>query len=372
MSKPSPNPLRKRLVYVALALILIFGALFGWKFFSLWRSFSQMAGPPPAAVAITSVREESWQPELATVGSLVATEGIALSNEVAGVVSAIHFASGQAIAQGKPIITLDDTVDRAELKGLQAARRLAELKYQRAARLLPERSMSQADFDEAKAVLDGAEALVAAKQALIDKKRITAPFDGALGIRQVDLGQYLPPGTAIVPLQSLEPIHVDFALPERQLALLATGQTVRVTVQAYPGESFEGSITALNPGIDTGTRSIKVRATLANPAQRLRPGMFAEIRVILPDTKPRLTLPDTAITYNPYGDSVFVVTGGQEGLTVQRRQVKTGEVRQGRVAILEGLAVGDRVVSAGQVKLRNGMPVMVDDKPAPGERQAAP
>ncbi|MBU0498860.1 MAG: efflux RND transporter periplasmic adaptor subunit [Gammaproteobacteria bacterium] len=364
--------MRKRLIYVSLALILIFGTLFGWKPFSLWRSSSQMMGPPPAVVAVTQVREESWRPELGAVGSLVAAEGIALSNEVAGVVSAIHFESGQEIKRGQPLITLDATADRAELKGLQAAKRLAELKYERAARLLPERSMSQADYDEARAVLDGAEAAVAAKQALIGKKLISAPFDGVLGIRQVDLGQYLPAGTAIVPLQSLSPIYADFSLPERHLALLRTGQSVKVGVQAYPDEGFEGAVTALNPGIDRGTRSIRLRATLANRDRRLRPGMFAEVRLLLPEQKPVLTLPDTAITFNPYGDSVFLILEGKEGLRVQRKQVKSGEVRQGRVAILEGLAAGEQVVSAGQVKLRNGMRVVTGDKPAPGERQSSP
>jgi membrane fusion protein (multidrug efflux system) len=207
---------------------------------------------------------------------------------------------------------------------------------------------------------------------VIAKKKVLAPFTGRLGIRKVDLGQYLAPGSPIVPLEALSPIYADFSLPERYLASLAVGQKVLVAVQAYPGESFEGRITALNPGIEQGTRTVKVRAALENPQERLRPGMFAEVQVLLAAGRRVLTIPDTAITYAPYGDSVFLVVQGEQGLTVQRRQVETGETRKGRVAVAGGLALADRVVSAGQVKLRNGMPVALDDKPAPGERAAAP
>jgi membrane fusion protein (multidrug efflux system) len=358
----------KRLFVVLLLLGAIFGGL-GWlKYQQIQRTMSGRKPPPPPVVAVTEVREVSWQPYLSAVGSVVAVAGISVSNEVGGVVRSIHFESGQPISKGKPLIDLDATADRAELAGLQAARRLAQIKFKRAAKLLPERSMSQADYDEAKATLDGAEALVSAKQALIEKKRILAPFDGVLGIRQVDPGQYLPEGSAIVPLQALNPVYVDFSLPERHLSILQSGQVVSVTVQAWSEASFEGRITALNPGIDAGTRSVRVRATLDNPHQRLRPGMFAEVRVILPQRQSVLTLPDTAITYNPYGSSVYVVESGDQGNRVQRRQVETGEVRNGRAEVRSGLKAGERVVSAGQVKLRNGMTVTLDDKPAPGER----
>jgi membrane fusion protein (multidrug efflux system) len=362
----------KRLLLAFTLLALIFGGVFGWKYQQMRQAAAGREAPPPPVVAVSLAQEESWQPFLSAVGSLTAVQGIEVSNEVAGSVSTIHFESGQTIRKGQPLIDLDAAVDVAELEGLRAARRLAQLKFARAAKLLPERSMSQADYDEARATLDGAEAGVAAKQALIEKKQVRAPFDGVLGIRQVDLGQYLAPGSAIVPLESLDPIYADFALPERHLVALRPGQTVTVGVQAYPGEDFRGQITALNPGIDVGTRTLRIRATLENPQQRLRPGMFAEVRVQLPLQEARLTLPDTAITYNPYGDSVFVVQEGAQGLTVQRRQVETGETRAGRVAILHGLEPGERVVSAGQIKLRNGMAVALDDRPPPGERKSAP
>ena len=362
----------KRLLLVLLLLVAIFGLVFGWKYHQIQQSMAARKPPPPAVVAVTEVREETWPAYLSAVGSLVAVAGIDVTNEVPGKVSAIEFESGATVKEGQPLIELDATADLAELEGLLAAQRLAEVKYQRLAELLPKKSASKADFDEAKALLDVAESAAEAKRAVIAKKQVRAPFSGRLGIREVDLGQYLAPGAAIVPLEALEPIYVDFSLPERHLATLATGQQVSVSVQAYPGETFTGRITALNPGIEKGTRTVTVRATLENPQQRLRPGMFAEVQVLLSADQRVLTLPDTAITYAPYGDSVFTVVQGEQGLTVQRKQVETGESRQGRVAVVSGLAAGDRVVSAGQVKLRNGMSVTLDDKPAPGERAATP
>jgi len=360
----------KHLTLVLIFIVLIFGTVFGLKYQQM-GSAGKHGAPPPATVAITEVQMERRRPHLAAVGSLVAAQGIEVRNEVAGIVSAIYFESGQEAKPLQPLIDLDATADRAELKGLESVQRLAQVKFRRAARLLPERSMSQADYDEAKATLDGAAAAVAAKQALIDKKRILAPFEGELGIRQVDLGQYLAPGTAIVSLQNLNPIHCDFSLPERHLDSLKVGQAVSVAVQAHPGERFGGRISALEPGVDVATRSLRVRATLDNPEQKLRPGMFAEVRVLLRMRDGVLTLPQTAITYNPYGDSVFVVEERKQGLTVQRRQVETGEVRDGRVEVRSGLEVDERVVSAGQVKLRNDMVVVADDKPAPSERSQA-
>lgn len=359
----------KKLLLALLLLGLLLGGVFGWKFHQIQQAVASRKPPPPPVVAVAQVREENWQPFLNAVGSLEAVEGISVSNEVAGLVSTIHFKSGQAIKKGQPLLDLDASTDRAELAGLEALRRLGQIKYERAAKLVTERSMSKADYDEARATLDTAEAAVAAKRALIDKKRVSAPFDGQLGIRAVNLGQYLPAGTAIVPLQALDPIHVDFSLPERHLADLSVGQKVEVQVQAYPNQSFAGRVTALNPGIDAGTRTLRLRATLNNPDQRLRPGMFAEVRVLLAKRGPVLTLPGTAITYNPYGDSVFLVQAGEQGSHgVQRKQIETGEIREGRVAITTGLNAGDRVVSAGQLKLRNGMAVVLDDQPAPDER----
>jgi membrane fusion protein (multidrug efflux system) len=352
----------KRMLFVLLVLGLVLGAMFGWKFYQ-GRQMAALAKmpPPPATVAAAEVQVETWQPYLQAVGSLVATQGILVTTEVAGKVSEIRFESGQQVAAGTLLLQLDESVDRAELEGIMAERRLAELQFKRREELLGKKTISRSDYDEAQLRLENATAQLATKQAQIAKKRITAPFSGLLGIRQVDLGEYLQPGAAIVPLQALDPLYVDYALPERYLDLISVGQGVEVEVQAYDGEVFTGRISALNPGIDPGTRSQRIRATLENPQSRLRPGMFAEVRTVLPQRPDVLTLPRTAITYNPYGDSVFVIQEGDTAPSVQRRQVETGAVHNGRVEIVHGLQAGERVVIAGQVKLRNGQAVVVDN-----------
>ncbi len=352
----------KRMLLVLLALGLVLGAMFGWKYYQ-GHKMAMLASmpPPPATVAAADVQAETWQPHLATVGSLVATQGILLTTEVAGKVKAIRFESGQQVEAGTVLLEIDDSVEQAELKGIVAERRLAEQQYERREELLDSKTISRSDVDEARLRLENAAAQLATKQAVIAKKRITAPFSGWLGIRQVDLGEYIQPGTTIVPLEALVPIYVDYALPERHLDQVSSGQAVEIEVQAFPGEVFSGQIAAVNPGIDPGTRSLQVRATLENPQARLRPGMFAEVRTLLPQRPAVLTVPQTAITYNPYGDSVFVILDGESGSSVQRRQVVTGGVRNGRVEIVSGLQSGERVVAAGQVKLRNDQAVVVDN-----------
>ncbi len=352
----------KRMVLVLLALGLVLGAMFGWKYYQARQMAALASLPqPPATVAAAEVQTETWQPYLAAVGSVVATQGILVTTEVAGKVSEIRFEDGQQVQAGTLLLQLDDSVDRAELEGIIAERRLADLQFKRRAELLETKTISRSDYDEARLRLENAIAALATKQAVIEKKRITAPFSGWLGIRQVDLGEYLQPGAAIVPLEALDPVYVDYSLPERYLSQVALGQALEVEVQAFPGETFSGRISALNPGIDPGTRSLQIRATLENPQSRLRPGMFAEVRTVLPLRPAALTLPQTAITYNPYGDSVFVIQQGETGPSVQRRQVETGEVRNGRVEIVQGLQAGELVVVAGQVKLRNGQAVVVDN-----------
>ena len=352
----------KRMVLVLLALGLVLGAMFGWKYYQA-QKMAMLASmpPPPATVAAANVQAETWQPYLAAVGSLVASQGILVTTEVAGKVSAIRFESGQQVEAGTVLLEIDDSVEQAELAGIVAERRLAEQQFKRREDLLDSKTISRSDVDEAQLRLENAAAQLAAKQAVIAKKHITAPFGGWLGIRQVDLGEYIQPGTTIVPLEALVPIYVDYALPERHLDQISVGQAVEIEVQAFPGEVFTGHIAAVNPGIDPGTRSLQVRAVLQNPQARLRPGMFAEVRTVLPQRPAVLTLPQTAITYNPYGDSVFVIQEGEAGASVQRRQVETGGVRNGRVEIVQGLQPGERVVVAGQVKLRNDQAVVVDN-----------
>lgn len=358
-----------RIVLVVVLLAVIFGGIFGWKSYTTQQmAQSQAGGPPPATIAASTVKQESWQPYIQTVGSLSAVAGIEVTSEVGGQVSAIHFSSGNQVKQGDLLIELDDDTDQAVLKGLEAERRLALLKYQRAAQLVKDKSVSKSDFDEARATLDNSSAQVESQRALLEKKQIRAPFDGRLGIRRVDLGEYLTPGAAIVPLEQLDPIYADFTLPERELSRIAEGQKIELQVQAYPDQRFAGEVIAIDPGIEVGSRSFRVRAQLDNHNSILRPGMFADVRVLMPNEDSVITIPATAISYAPYGDSVFVIEDKDGGKVVTHRQITTGKTRNGRVEVISGLEIGDTVVSAGHNKLRNGQPVIIDDKPAPSER----
>lgn len=360
-----------RVILVILVLTAVFWGIFGWKHHNARQMAEATAGgPPPAVIAAATVERENWRPQIQVVGSLAAVAGIEVSNEVGGKVSAIHFRSGESAQQGDLLLELDDSTDQAELKGLVAELTLGRLKFERVAKLVKDKSVSKSDYDEARATLDNAEAAVAAKRALVEKKHIRAPFAGRLGIRRVDLGEYLSPGTAIVPLEKLDPIFADFTLPERELARISEGQAIEIRVQAYPGERFSGEITAIDPGVNVGNRSFRIQAVLANADQRLRPGMFADVRVLLPETRGVLTVPDTAISYAPYGDSVFVIEQKEGGNTVVRRQIVTGDAREGRVSVVSGLSEGERVVSAGHNKLRSGQAVAIDRKPAPAQRVA--
>ena len=360
-----------RVILVALFLAMVLGGIFSWKQHTAQQmAAAQAAGPPPAVIAAARVETESWQPYIQVVGSLEAVAGIEVTSEVGGQVSTINFNSGEWAKRGALLLELDSRTDQAQLKGLMAERTLAQLSFERVAKLVKEKSVSKSDYDEARASLDAAEARVTGQQALIEKKRIRAPFDGRLGIRRVDLGEYLSPGSAIVPLEQLDPMYADFTLPERDLARVGNDQSVEIRVQAYPEQVFSGQIIAIDPGVNSGTRSFRLRAQLANPDQLLRPGMFADIRVQLPQRDGVLTIPDTAISYAPYGDSVFVIEQSDSGHIVKRRQIETGGTRNGRISVLSGLVEGEQVVSAGHNKLRNGQAVKIDSKPPPAERGA--
>ena len=366
--------MNKRPLFILVLAGLLTGGLFAWKFYQMQQAVRSVHAPPPAVVAVTEVRQAAWQASLSAVGSLVAVAGVQVSNEIAGIVKAIHFHSGEKVKKGQLLVELDTETDQSELAGLLAQQRLAQIRFQRSSKLIGGKFVSKSVYDQNQALLDEAKAAVLTKKTVIEKKHIRAPFSGELGIRKINLGQYLPPGSVIVPLQKTAPVYVDFTLPERHLKLLAPGQEVSVNVQAYPDRVFKGRISAISPLLDRQTRSIPIRAILANSDRLLRANMFARVQVLSGQTRQLLTLPDTAISYNPYGDFVFVIESGSHGLTVQSRQVQTGATRNGRVEIVKGLSRGERVVSAGQVKLRNGMPVTIDTRPAPGERtkDAAP
>jgi membrane fusion protein, multidrug efflux system len=362
----------KRFTAIVFLSLLLFGALFGWKFYQIRQASNKIKPPPPSVVAAASVQKNGWQSALSAVGSLVAVQGIDVSSEVVGKIKAIYVESGKSVQAGQLLLELDTSTDHAELVGLEANLKLEQAKFVRSTQLINRNFISKADYDINKATLEEARAVVAAKKAVIEKKRIVAPFSGQLGIWKKNLGQYVAPGDALIPLQKLQPIYADFALPENHLASLKINQALSLTVQAYPGKSFAGRIMAINSGIDVATRAVKVRATLDNAEHLLRPGMFVDVQVQLSEKKTVLTVPDTAITYNPYGDSVFVIESGKQGLTVQLKQIVTGETREGRVEIVKGLQENEQVVSAGQVKLRNGAQVTLDKQPAPGERDVVP
>ncbi len=361
-----------RFLVVLLALAAVIGGLAYVKYGQIKRDIAMFSQPmPPPVVAAATVQEARWEPTLDAVGTVQAVQGVEVSNQVAGQVKEIRFDSGATVTQGQVLVLLDDDVDQADLEGLQAAERLAALKLKRNSTLLKDKAVSLGEVDEVTALVDQARAQIKAKQATIDKKVIRAPFAGQLGIRKIDLGEFLKEGSPIVQLQALDPVYVDFALPEREIGRLRLNQPVRVRVAAHPDDSFSGSISAITPGVDKGTRSVQVRARFPNPGTKLRPGMFARVETLLPAQSAVLTLPREAITFNTYGDSVFLLEEQDGKLKVQRRQVETGPVRGDEVVVLDGLKAGDRVVSAGQVKLTNGQEVQIKSEETQDTTKAA-
>lgn len=357
----------KRLLMVVVFLVLLFGGIFWFKQHQYQQMAAMFGPPPPAVVTSTEVREQVWRPRLEAVGTVVAVQGVQVTNELPGLVRDILFESGQQVEKGDVLVQLDDAVDQAQLRGLQAALGLAQVKFQRASKLVKERSVSQSDYDAARAELTNAQAQVASQRALIEKKVVRAPFDGVIGLRAISLGQYLPAGTAIAPLDQLDPVFVDFSLPERQMAEVAAGQQVQVTADGQPDQPVSGEVVAIDPSVDRASRMLRLRARLANADQRLRPGMFARVALDLGRQEQVLTLPRVAITYAPYGDAVYVIVEKDGQKIAQQRQVTTGSVLGDAVIIKKGLQANDLVVLTGQVKLRNDMPVTIDNSVVPVE-----
>ncbi|NKI34716.1 efflux RND transporter periplasmic adaptor subunit [Wenzhouxiangella sp. XN79A] len=353
-----------RLLIGIVILVVLLGGLFGLRYLQLQAQKEQMAqAPPPATVEVVEAAEQRWRSALTAIGSLRAVNGIRVANEVAGVVDSIEFESGQAVEAGDVLIHLDDETDRAALETRQAEAQLARQQFERFSDLIGQDAVSRAQFDEAQANAQAAQARVHEQEALVAKKTIRAPFAGVLGLRQVDLGQFIPVGTPIVEINMLDPIQVDFTLGERDLPRIAVGDPVRVRVAAYPDDVFEGTILAIESSVRPATRTVEVRARLANPDARLRPGMFANVTAFRREQRNVVTVPRTAISYNTYGDFVFALREGEgeNGTTVERVQVRTGEVRDGRVEIVDGVEAGQRVVAAGLLRLRNGQSVDVAD-----------
>ncbi|MBT8104165.1 MAG: efflux RND transporter periplasmic adaptor subunit, partial [Woeseiaceae bacterium] len=319
----------KRLVLVLLLLAVLFGGIFSWKYLQTQQQTASQGGPPPAVVSTRTVMRESWQPAMKATGSITPVLGVVISAEVPGVIREIHFDSSERVPAGKLLVELDTEVDLAELDALRADRRIAEITRDRFARILAQDLGSRSDLDGAQAALDRIGAEIAAKEAMIRKKAVRAPFAGELGIRRINPGHYIREGDAITELVALDPVYAEYSLPERFLAELAPDQPVIVRVQPYPDRVFEGKIHAVSPYVQSSSRTVVVRALLANPDRQLRPGMFAEVETLQPVRKAVLTLPERAVTYNTYGDSVFVVQAADGGHTVRLVQIETGEVRNG-------------------------------------------
>lgn len=368
-------------VFVRLILVLLFlGAVLGGIAYVKYDQFQQMQAQfsqpqPPAVVEAAEVTERRWQGALASVGSLTAVSGIEVTTEISGTVSAIAFESGQRVEAGEVLVRLEDSVDQASLQALIADQQLTRTQFNRYADLLPQRAVSQFEYDEASAKFEAARARVAEQEARIQKKVIRAPFSGVLGLRRVDVGQYIAAGTPIVRLTAFDPIYVDYTVAERDLPGIEIGRVIEISVGAYPERSFRGTVTAIDSAVKPGSRSIDVRATLDNPEELLRPGMFAAVRTLEPEPRRVLTVPRTAISFNTYGDYVYrIERDDDDRQVVVQRQVATGQTRDEQVEIVEGLEAGDRVVAAGLLRLRNGQAVEIEesvDGSDAAEQQAA-
>ena len=323
--------------------------------------------PPPPVVSTTTASLEPWQPELAAVGTVKAAKGADLATQVAGIVSTINFESGADVKAGTLLMALQSADDVARLESLRASAALAKLTLERDKRQLQAQAISQQQVDTDTQNLKSAEAQVAQQEALLSYKSIRAPFDGRLGIRQVDLGQYVAAGAAVVTLQALDPVYVDFYLPQQALDRLKIDQAVTADIDTFPGQSFAGKISAINPKVDPATRNVLVRASFPNPDKKLVPGMFAQMHIAVGTPEKLVTLPQTAISYNPYGDTVYIVDDkgktpdGKPNLVARQSFVTTGITRGDLVSILKGVKEGETVVVAGQLKLHNGSVVTINN-----------
>lgn len=363
----------KRMIIMLLIAAVVFGGIYGFQQFrnKMIQKAIRGQGMPPQAVSTVVTQAETWQPTVEAVGNLRAGSGASLAAEVGGLVTALHFESGENVKAGQLLVEINAQPLKAQLEQLKAAALLARQNYERDMAQLKVQAVSQAVVDADAANLKSAQAQVATQEANIAQKYIRAPFTGRLGIRQIDLGQYLAPGTSIVTLQKLDPMYLDFTVPQAQIDLVHVGDKITVQTSAMPNKNFVGSISAIEPQVDNATRNLKVRARIANPKGELLSGLFATARVDQGGKRQYITLPNAAIAYNPYGSTVYVVKDGGKGadgkpkLTAEQRFVTTGAMRGDQVAILTGLKAGETVVTAGQLKLHNGAPVFINNTVQP-------
>jgi len=364
----------KRMVIMLIAVAIVFGGIFGFQAFkaSMIKKFMTAMGSPPQTVSAAKAAYSAWQPKLEAIGTLRAVKGADLSLDVPGVVASISFNSGDDVEQGAPLLKLRVEDDLAKLESLQAMAELSDIVNQRDQKQFKMQAVSQATLDTDAANLKNAKAQVVQQQAVIDKKFLRAPFAGHLGIRAVDLGQYLAAGTVIVTLQALDPILIDFFLPQQAVDQVQLGQSVIVKIDAFKDQTFAGEISAINPKVDAGSRNVQIRATLKNPDHKLLPGMYATVDIATGAPQSYITLPQTAISFNPYGDTVYVVdskaadTAGKPPQLIARQTfVTTGPTRGDQVAVLKGIDEGDLIVTAGQIKLHNGSTILIDNSITP-------
>lgn len=360
---------------VLMALFIV--AIGAWKVWQIKTGMAMAAkfAPPPVSVTTAVAETDRWQPVISAVGSLKAVNGITVSTDLAGIISQIAFQSGATVKKGDLLVKLDSSQEEAALHTAEARRDLAKLSLERQKNLRSSGAVSQSDYDSADSEFRQASGVVDAANALIARKTIVAPFDGLLGIRQVDLGQYLDVGSPIVPLQSTDPIYVNFSLPQENLEQIAVGKKLRIKANGIVSNQFEGEITAVDSRFDESTRNITIQGTVANAENRLRPGMFVNVEVLQPEREV-VSIPATSISYAPYGDSVFVVKDvpGPDGKPVKealQQFVKTGPTRGDQVSIISGAKTGDEVVSSGVFKLRSGIPVQVNNNVQP-DNEASP
>lgn len=379
--KPHKRPVRmvRWFIIVGLLLAVLVGGLVGFNAFrsKMIAQFFANNKPPPASVSVAEAKSEVIPNLLTAVGDLAAVHQVNVTTDVSGRITNILFTAGSSVKAGSPLVQLFDAPEQADLASFKAQATVAQLSLDRAKQLASRQFGPQATVDQAQAAYDQANAGIAKTEAIISQKLVRAPFDGELGVRRVEVGQFLTAGTQIVSLTDLSELYANFTVTEKGSGQLKVGQTVRIAVDAYPGRTFEGKITAIEPQIATDTRNIRVQATIVNPDHILKPGMFATTTVVLPEKPPVVTVPETAVDYTLYGDSVFLITekkedDGKTSLTAVRTFVQTGNRVHGRAEILSGLKPADRVVAVGQLKLQSGAAVTISTDPAPPIPATAP
>ena len=365
----------KRMIWMIVGVVLLIAVIVGIKVMLVMRMIHSLPKPGPITVSTAKATEQAWQPSLSSVGTLRAANGADLAMEVAGLVTAVNLKSGADVRKGDVLLQLRDGDDVAQLQQLEANAELSKVTFERARQQLAAQAISKADFDSASADYKARQAAVAQQKVVVAKKQLRAPFDGRAGIITTSPGDYLSAGTTVVTVQQLDPLFVDFSLPQKELGQLHPGQTVSLRLDAYGDRTFTAKLSAISPKVDPGTRNVQVEATVPNHDEALVPGMFARVAVDVGSRQQQLTLPQAAIVYNPYGDTVYVVQPGKgkddkgkpQPPTVKQAFVTTGATRGDQVAIVKGISAGTEVVTSGQIKLKNDAPIVVDNSVQPAD-----